>query len=139
MDSIHNNKALYEKNGMFVKNKAIAFAFSKGTQIDRYGNLIYNLNSQYIRQVNNYLTGPSQALRLLSIRERQIKKNQKGKEVRHWQWKRKYGRKGRNNICTIIKNKDTRIFLLYGDTLSKYLSILLPNEESETAQSLYKM
>ena len=83
MDSIHNNKALYEKNGMFVKNKAIAFAFSKGTQIDRYGNLIYNLNSQYIRQVNNYLTGPSQALRLLSIRERQIKKNQKGKEVRH--------------------------------------------------------
>ena len=64
MDTLHNDRVLYEKYSTIVKNKAIAFAFLKGTQRDRYGNLIYDLKSQYARLVDHYPTDLNQALRL---------------------------------------------------------------------------
>ena len=75
IDTIHNDVAIYKQYGTVVKNKAIAFAFLKGAQNDRYGNLIYDLKSQYSRQVDHYPTDLNQALRLLSTHERHIKKD----------------------------------------------------------------
>ena len=74
INNISNDKILYEKYGKVVKNRAIAFAFLKGAQKDRYGNLIYDLKSQYSRQVNHYPTDLNQAFRLLSTRKRKLKK-----------------------------------------------------------------
>ena len=68
-----NDKILYEKYGKVVKNRAIEFAFLKGVQKDRYGNLIYNLKSQYSRQVNHYPMDLNQAFRFLSTHKRKLK------------------------------------------------------------------
>ena len=73
INNISNDKILYEEYGKVVKNRAIAFAFLKGAQKDRYGNLIYDLKSQYSRQVNHYPMDLNQAFRLLSTHERKLK------------------------------------------------------------------
>ena len=49
INTIHDDRTLDKKYGKVVKNRAIAFAFLKGAQKERYGNLIYNLKSQYSR------------------------------------------------------------------------------------------
>ena len=58
---------------MAIKNKAIAFAFLKGAQRDRYGNLAFDLKSQYARESNQYPKNLNQALRLLTTYEKKKK------------------------------------------------------------------
>ena len=42
INSISNDRSLFKKYGDIVKNRAIAYAFLRGAQRDRYGNLIYD-------------------------------------------------------------------------------------------------
>ena len=74
INNISDNRLLFKKYGDIVKNRAIAYAFLRGAQRDRYGNLIYDLKCQYSREVNHYPVDLNQALRLLSTHERKIKK-----------------------------------------------------------------
>ena len=74
INTIHHDRALYEKYGKVVKNRAIAFAFLKGAQNDRYGKLTYDLKSQYSMENNNYPVDLNQAFRLLSTHERKTKR-----------------------------------------------------------------
>ena len=71
INNIHNDKNLYNKYRNIVKHQAIAFVFLKGAQKDRCGNLIYDLKSQYARQVDHCPTDLNQALRLLSTHKKQ--------------------------------------------------------------------
>ena len=66
IDEIYINIVLFRKYGTIVKNRSMAFAFIKGAQRDRYGNIFHELRSQCSRDVSHYPSDLSQALRLLS-------------------------------------------------------------------------
>ena len=84
-ENIYDNMEEFNKHKLSVKNKSIAFAFLKGAQRDRYGNLAFELRSQYAREINQYPKTLNQAFRLLSThkkkkRERQNDGNKRDKE-----------------------------------------------------------
>ena len=73
-NSIHEDRVLYERYATIVKNKSIAYTFLRGAQRERYGNILFELRSQYSRDINKYPADLNQALRLLSTHERKSKK-----------------------------------------------------------------
>ena len=51
----------------------MAYAFLKGSLHNQYGNLMYDLKSQYSRQINQYPQDLSTALNLLSTHQKRSK------------------------------------------------------------------
>ena len=64
----------YTRVGETVKNKCIAIAFLKGANYERYSRLLYDLKSQFSRNMNQYPTTLEQAYHLLSVHEGKHKK-----------------------------------------------------------------
>ncbi len=58
-----------------IKGKTTAFMFLKGARNDWYSTLMYDLKSQYARDVDHYLSTLNQALQLLSTHEVTSKEN----------------------------------------------------------------
>ena len=63
VNTIQDNKEVNTKYENIVKYRAIIYAFLEGVLYDHYGTLVYDLKSQYSRQVNHYPNNLSHALR----------------------------------------------------------------------------
>ena len=80
INGIYRDQALFRKYKTIVKNRVIAFAFIRGAQRDQYGALIYDLKSQYAREVNHYPDNLNAGLRLLSTHEKRKRPKEENKD-----------------------------------------------------------
>ena len=86
--TIRQHQELFKEYADKIKKRLIVLAFIKGAKKGNYGSLIYNLKSQYSRNVNHYPDDLTQASRLLTTHG---KKDNNNKEKNNDKRKRKEG------------------------------------------------
>ena len=75
IDRIYDDATKFKNYLKIVKGKSTAFMLLKGARKERFGTLIYDLKSQYARDVDHYPTDLNQALQLLSTHEEKTNTN----------------------------------------------------------------
>ena len=117
-ENIYHNMEEFNKHKSTIKNKAIAFVFLKGALRDRYGNLAYDIKSQYAREINQYPKTLNQAFRLLSTHEKK-NKEQKYENIKQDKDNDNDDKSQDNNedmaFLQNTKNKQPECFLCGGD------------------------